>query len=177
MLLTPLPVLENERVRLRPMVPADREALYLIGGDRLLWEQHQCSDRYEREVFDKLIDDGLLSLKAFTVEDRATGRVIGSTRIRELSPQATEIGYTFLDRSLWGTGYNRAMKNLLTDFIFAEDKDVLFYVNECNRRSQRAVEKLGAERITDADHPFFRNEPGGITYILRRPSTWAASPR
>ncbi len=177
MLLTPLPTLENELVRLRPMVPADREALYLIARDRLLWEQHQCPDRHERHVFDRFIDESLLSLKGFTLEDRATGQVIGGTRIREISSTATEIGFTFLARHLWGTGYNGSMKRLLIDYIFDQDKDILFYVNDCNKRSQRAVEKLGAERIQDSRHPYYRDEPDGISYILRRTSTRPASPR
>jgi len=169
MLLTARPTLANDLVTLRPMVPADREPLYLIARDRLLWEQHQCADRHERPVFDEFFDDGLRSLKAFTLEDRATGRVIGGTRIRELNSEVMEIGWTFLDRSLWGTDYNKSMKDLLIDYIFGLEMDVLFYVNECNLRSQKAVGKLGAEQLLDADHPLFSTKEGGLTFMLRRP--------
>lgn len=169
MLLTQRPTLQNDLVRVRPLVPADREPLYLIARDRLLWEQHQCPDRHERHVFDKFFDDGVLSMKAFTIEDRASGRVIGSTRIRELTDGVTEIGWTYLDRSLWGTDYNKSMKDLLIGYIFEQGKDVLFYVNQCNVRSQKAVGKLGAKQILDADHPLFAKEEDGMSFILHRP--------
>ena len=107
------PTLENGLVRLRPLVPADREPLYLVARDRLLWEQHQCSDRHERPVFDAFFDECFGSANAFAVEHRATDRIVGGTRLRPLSATATEIGWTFLDRSLWGTDYNRAMKDFL----------------------------------------------------------------
>ena len=164
------PTLENDLVRLRPLVPNDREPLYRIARDRLLWEQHQCPDRHERHVFDKFFDEMVLSINAFTLEDRATERAIGGTRIRELSETATEIGWTFLDRSLWGTEYNKSMKNLLIDHIFEQGKDVIFYVNECNVRSQKAVGKLGAQQILDASHPLFSGKEGGLTFMLKCPS-------
>ncbi|CAH1001549.1 hypothetical protein LEM8419_02452 [Neolewinella maritima] len=173
MLPNPLPTLQNDLVTLRPLVPADREDLYAVANDKLLWEQHSRKDRYQRPVFDAMFDDAVASGGAFTVLDRRNGdRIIGSTRLKYISPTALEIGWTFLDRRLWGTAYNRAMKSLLIDYVFGRDMDVVFYVNEFNYRSQRAVSKLGATLLTDTDHPLYsRSAEDGLTYLLRRPAS------
>ena len=46
---------------------------------------------------------------------------------------------------------------------------MIFHVNECNVRSQKAVAKLGARQILDAGHPLFSRAEKGMTFILQRP--------
>lgn len=169
MLPHPLPILEDKLVRLRPLVGADREVLYSIARDELLWAQHQFKDRYQRPVFERLFDEGLAGKGAFTVMDQqAAGRVIGSTRLKYLDHTALEIGWTFLDRRMWGTAYNRAMKDLLITYVFGLGMDVIFYVDKFNIRSRKAVGKLGAELLTDTGHPLYTQVKNGLTYLLRR---------
>jgi len=64
-----------------------------------------------------------------------------------------EIGWTFLGRAYWGGRYNGEMKRLMLDHAFRSVNRVIFVIGPDNRRSQRAVEKLGAVRTgttTDA---------------------------
>jgi hypothetical protein len=49
------PTLEDSLVTLRPLEESDREALYKVAQDPLIWEQHP-SNRYRRAVFDDLLD-------------------------------------------------------------------------------------------------------------------------
>ncbi len=44
--------LETERLVLRPLAEADREALYEIASDPAVWAQHPIHDRWLRELFD-----------------------------------------------------------------------------------------------------------------------------
>jgi RimJ/RimL family protein N-acetyltransferase len=53
------PVLEGERLRLRPLVPADWEALFAVASDPLIWEQHPAHDRWQEPVFRAFFDDAL----------------------------------------------------------------------------------------------------------------------
>lgn len=142
------PVLEGERLRLRPLRPEDWDDLYAAASDPLIWEQHPASDRYKEEVFREYFRGALDSRGAFLVFDRKDGRVIGSSRFHGYDEEKSEIeiGWTFLARSHWGGVYNGEMKALMLGHAFRFVKRVIFLVGPLNRRSQRAVEKLGAVR-------------------------------
>jgi RimJ/RimL family protein N-acetyltransferase len=172
MLPTPLPAFQDDLVILRPLVPADREALFGVASDPELWAQHQCKDRYRRPVFEGLFDDAIACGGAYTLLDRKrNNRIIGSTRLRSLTPTATEIGWTFLDRAYWGTAYNGAMKRLLIRYVHERGMDVVFYVHEDNMRSRGAVGKLGAVLIRDTDNPVMTDREGTLNYLLRPSAT------
>ena len=147
------PTLENERVRIRPLRADDREPLYAIASDPLLWEQHWARDRHRRDVYAAFFAANLASGGAVVIEDWATGRVIGHSRYQSVAgqPDAVEIGWTFLDRGYWGTGYNAAFKQLMIDHARTFAQYVVFYVAGDNHRSKRAVEKLGGRRIAATD--------------------------
>jgi len=78
------------------------------------------------------------------------GRTLGMTSfILPTTGRHLEIGATFLDPSLRGTGCNRIVKQLMIDRAFALDHDAVeFKVDTRNGRSRRAVEKLGASLVT-----------------------------
>jgi RimJ/RimL family protein N-acetyltransferase len=60
-----------------------------------------------------------------------------------------EIGGTYIAPSVRGTGFNREMKTLLIDHAFKNGFHTIeFKVDMRNGRSMRAVEKLGAVRVT-----------------------------
>ena len=66
------PTLETERLVLRPLAEADREALHEIASDPAVWEQHPIHDRWRREVFDAFFDEGLASGGARKVQPIST---------------------------------------------------------------------------------------------------------
>lgn len=144
------PVLEGQRVILRPMTEADREPLYQVAGDPLLWEQHPVHHRWKPEVFRAFFDEGLHAGGALVVVERASGRIIGSSQFRPTrhDPEAVEIGWTFLAREFWGGNTNRELKRLMLSHALASVPRVLFRVGESNWRSRKAMEKIGGA-LTD----------------------------
>ena len=139
------PHLTGELVTLRPMREADREALFAVASDPLIWEVHPAHDRWKRDVFDAFFDAGLASGGALVIEDRATGAVIGSSRYDGHDPQADEIeiGWTYIARAYWGGTYNREIKRLMLDHIHRFVRTATFMVGEDNIRSRKAMVKIG----------------------------------
>src|SRR5262245_11270087 len=124
------PTLAGKRIVLRPLEPADFEALFRAAADPGIWEQHPESDRYQREVFQRYFDSAIASGGAFAVLERSSGRIIGSTRYCNLKPDAreVEIGWTFLERAHWGGAVNGEMKALMLDHAFRFVERVVFVI-------------------------------------------------
>lgn len=146
----PAPTLVGERVRLRPLTPDDRQVLFAVASDPLIWEQHPAHDRWRPEVFDAFLDEALAEGGGLVVEDPATGAVIGSSRYstRRAGPGEIEMGWTFLARAFWGGGRNPELKRLMLAHAFAVFDAAIFRVGAENRRSRMALERIGAE-LTD----------------------------
>jgi RimJ/RimL family protein N-acetyltransferase len=143
------PTLKGALLELRPLRPEDFDDLYAVASDPLIWEQHPARDRYQEEVFRAFFRDALASGGALIAIDSRDGRVIGSSRFHGYDPEKSEveIGWTFLARSHWGGVYNREMKHLMLRHAFRFVDRVVFLVGPQNRRSQRAMEKIGGVRI------------------------------
>ena len=145
------PVLEGERLLLRPLEEADWDALYAVAGDPLIWELHPANDRWQEPVFRAFFADALAQGGALAVIDKVSGTIIGSSRMQAYDPAgggSVEIGWTFLARSHWGGGYNREMKRLMLAHALRFVERVDFRVGEGNLRSRRAMEKIGG-RLSD----------------------------
>jgi RimJ/RimL family protein N-acetyltransferase len=151
------PRLQNDLIRLEPLVPGDFEALYAVASDRLIWEQHPNPNRYQRAAFENYFKGAIESGGAFRIINNATGETAGSSRYCDMDPAAKTagIGYTFIARSLWGGGYNRALKQLMLDHAFRFVDRVIFQVGVNNKRSRGAMEKLGAITIGEAEVSYY----------------------
>ena len=166
------PTLETERLVLRPLVEGDREPLYEIASDPMVWEQHPIHDRWRREVFDAFFDEGLASGGALAVVDKAKDRIVGSTRYDKYDPEeddVVEIGWTFLERRCWGKGINAEMKRAMLAHAFNHVVQVHFRVGDTNYRSRNALEAIGAVRT---DHYELERYQGRrvvhLTYAIDR---------
>jgi len=74
------PQLENDLLILRPLKAEDFDALFKVASDPLIWEQHPAKSRSTKEGFELFFNEGLAANTAFTVIDKKSGEVIGSTR-------------------------------------------------------------------------------------------------
>lgn len=148
------PVLEGERLLLRPLVPDDWDALYAVASDPAVWEQHPMHDRWREEVFREFFADALAKGGALAVIDKRDGSIIGSSRFQALASaeddveeqSSVEIGWTFLAPLYWGKGTNHEMKRLMLAHAFESVERVDFRVGEANWRSRMALENIGAQR-------------------------------
>lgn len=145
------PVLQGERLELRPLRAEDWQALYAVASDSLIWEQHPARDRHDIDVFRVFFDEALASGGALVVIDRANGLVIGSSRFHgyDEAKSQVEIGWTFLARLYWGGVYNGELKRLMLEHAFRYVDSVTFVVGPRNLRSQKALAKIGAEKTGD----------------------------
>jgi RimJ/RimL family protein N-acetyltransferase len=156
----PIQTLENDLISLRPLDESDFEPLYAVASDPLIWELHPSKDRYKREVFQAFFDGAVQSQAAFLVFDKATDSLIGSTRYYDFKPEISTvaIGYTFLARAYWGGAYNKAMKQLMLDYAFANVDTVLFHIGTQNIRSQKAILKIGARFVREVDFDYYEKK-------------------
>ena len=160
------PTLWGELIELRPLRPDDFPTLFKVASDPLIWDQHPESDRYKEEVFRRFFDGALESRGAFVVIDRATGQMIGSSRYfgYDAGKSVVEIGWSFLARAYWGGTHNGEMKRLMLENAFKSVERVIFIIGEENRRSRRAVEKIGAVLTED----YAAREEKKVVYALTR---------
>jgi N-acetyltransferase len=91
------PILEGERLRLRPLRPEDFHALYAVASDPLIWEQHPNNDRYTEVVFKEVFREALESGGALIAIDSKDGRVIGSSRFYGYDSEKSEIEIGWLN--------------------------------------------------------------------------------
>ena len=168
------PTLEGELLLLRPMREDDWDALFGVASDRLIWEVHPAHDRWQEPLFRAYFDDGMEQGGALVVIDRASGAMIGGSRMQGYDPAeggSVEIGWTFLARSHWGGSYNREMKRLMLAHALGFVERVKFRVGEDNLRSRRAMEKIGGQ-LTDETSVTERAGVGvvHVTYEITRES-------
>ena len=150
------PILEGERLLLRPLAAEDWDALFAVASDPQVWAIHPQHDRWQEPVFRRFFADALERGGALAVIDKASGAIIGSSQYKAEANGAVEIGWTFLAPSHWGGTCNREMKRLMLAHAFRFVGRVEFRVGECNLRSQRAMQKIGGrltERFDMVDTP------------------------
>ena len=165
------PHLKGELIELRPLTPNDRDELFAVASDSLIWEQHPEPDRYKKDVFRSFFKDALASGGAFVIMDRETQHIIGSTRFYGYDAEKSEIeiGWTFLARKYWGGRYNAEMKRLLLNHAFKFVESVVFFVGEENVRSQKAMEKVGAIKVGTATRAYGNHPPTqNLKYVIKK---------
>jgi len=163
--------LENEKAILYPLVAADFELLYQVASDPAVWAQHPNKDRWKKEVFQNFFDGAMQSKGAFKIMDKATQKIIGSTRFYDYNPSERSIliGYTFYSVECWGKGFNPAVKATMLDYIFAYVDQVYLHIGATNFRSQVAVSRLGAEKVGEEEVAYFKEAPKqNFIYVIHK---------
>jgi N-acetyltransferase len=145
--------LQGRHIRLEPLRPDHAQALLMAGEAREIWSWMPAALSSEPAVA-KFIADALRAEQAgteyaFAVVELSTGRVVGSTRYMDVSPQhkRLEIGWTWYAPAVWGTLVNPEAKYLLMRHAFEEwgANRVQLKTDARNLRSQAAIRKLGAQ--------------------------------
>lgn len=171
--------LSNENVVLKPLKESDFEVLFSQAADEEVWNQHPNKNRYKREVFEIFFEGALESQGAFAIIDKPTNQIIGSTRFYDFieNENSIFIGYTFYGKAFWGKNYNSQVKKLMLDYIFRFVDFVNFHVGNENFRSQKAMEKLGAENLGNLEIAYFGEETRtNILYRIKK-EDWVKTER
>ena len=160
--------LQNQFVKLVPLQESDFEELYSVANDELLWEQHPNKLRYQKPVFQNFFEGAIQSQGAFFIRETSTNEPIGSSRFYDYNPETNSllIGYTFIGRKFWGKGYNKAIKKLMMDYAFHYVDTIYFHIGAKNIRSQKALEKIGGEKIDEFEVEYF-GEESKLNYIYQ----------
>lgn len=148
------PVLEGERLLLRPLASDDWDALYAVASDPAVWALHPAHDRWQEPVIRAFFADALANLGALVVIEKASGEVVGSSRFQGYDPAdggSVEIGWTFLAHRLWGTGCNAEMKRLMLGHALRSVERVLFRVGEDNVVSRGAMANIGGKLLDEVE--------------------------
>ncbi|WP_396156022.1 GNAT family N-acetyltransferase [Flavobacterium sp.] len=163
--------LQNELIILNPLHEDDFEVLFTVASDPLVWEQHPNKSRYQREVFQNYFEGAVLSKGAFLIRDSKTNKVIGSSRYYDYNEDENSIliGYTFIGRNFWGSGYNSTLKKLMLDYAFQFVETVYFHIGAYNYRSQKAIEKIGAVKIDEFEVEYYGEDSKlNFVYVIQK---------
>lgn len=154
------PVLEGDRLLLRPLRFSDWDALFAVARDPGIWARHPSHDRWQEPVFRQFFEEALAGGGAFAIIDRASGAIIGSSRFGEPEAEASgeiEIGWSFLARAYWGKGYNAEFKRLMLACALEHFERVIFQVGVDNVVSRKAMENIGGRLVPDRTRTFERS--------------------
>ncbi len=145
--------LVGQKIRLRPLMPNDAEALAAAADDGKLWNL-PFTVIPSRESVDQYIASAIRgreegSVIPFVVEDLVAGHVIGSTRFWKIDPnnRKLEIGHTWYAQSFQRTYVNTEAKYLLLQYAFEKLNcvRVQFTTDEINEKSRKAILRIGAK--------------------------------
>ena len=165
------PRLEDDLYLIRALKEEDRDQLFEIASDPLIWDQHPAKERATRAGFDQFFDQSLASGGALVIIDKKLDKIIGSSRyeLHKEDSKAVQIGWTYLSREYWGNGTNDKIKEMMIAHAFHYMDRVLLYIDHKNYRSQGAAKKIGAKQVSMQDYPVvYRDRPDYTTFVLEK---------
>lgn len=151
----PFTTLSGHGLVLRPLgdYPVVKDALMAaFSSDVLAWDmlvQAGFGPYFEDWFAAAMRAQQALQRQCFVVFDAVDGDILGTTSFLHLNPafQSVEIGSTFLVPKARGGWVNPAIKTLLLSHAFAHGVYRVEIVTDArNIHSQRAIEKLGAQK-------------------------------
>jgi N-acetyltransferase len=146
--------LQDDYVVLEPLSLEHAPALEAAAADGELWNLTVTSvppPGHARSYVEKALQgqaEG--SMLPFAIREAGSGEIVGSTRYYEIDAETPRlaIGYTWYARRWQKTHLNTACKRLLLEHAFEtlQCVAVALHTDEQNEDSQRAIERLGAQR-------------------------------
>ncbi len=148
-------ILEDDRARLEPLTPKHYDALMAIAlSNPDIWK-FTMANITDEQSFSRYFNTALKEKEnkasyPFAMFDKKENRYVGCTRYANISfrDKRLEIGWTWIDPLLQGSGINKHNKFLMLQYCFEtlELNRVELKTSGTNLKSQRAMEKIGAIR-------------------------------
>jgi N-acetyltransferase len=145
-------VLEGERVRLIPLESSHADGLFEAGNDPRIWkgimEPIESIEDAQNMAAGALEDQKQNGSLPFTVFDKESEKIVGSTRLFDVIPshRQLEIGHTWYHPAVWRSRVNTECKYLLLmhSFEVLDMVRVQIKTDLRNTQSQAAIARLGA---------------------------------
>jgi len=144
-------IIRSDKVILRPIELYDYDEMKELTKDSSMW-YYFTADLSEKKILKHWIEIAVEELKeqkslAFTIIDVKTNRIIGATRISNLSKIncRVEIGWTWIAKEYQGTGINGHVKKLLFEYLFKETETlrIEFKTDVLNIPARKGMKKVG----------------------------------
>jgi RimJ/RimL family protein N-acetyltransferase len=148
-------VLTGNHVVLQPLQESLARDLYEAGSDAATWAYMPRPALRSVEDAASMIRQALVEVGAgrevaFAIVATASGRAVGSTRYLDIqrAHRGLEIGWTWIGPAWRRSPINTECKRLLLEHAFADlgAHRVTLKTDARNLESQRAIERIGAER-------------------------------
>ena len=145
-------ILENDRVRLRPLHHKDFELLLHFSEEQPELWRYSLQPASGSDNLKAYIDSAILGRKQetaypFIVFDKRTQQIAGSTRFYDFQKNhnTVQLGYTWYGMEFQGTGLNKQCKMLMLEFAFEtlHLERVEFRADATNQRSIAAMKSIG----------------------------------
>ena len=145
-------ILENSIVRIEPLQQQHFEPLLPVAVNEDIWK-YKSSQIHSADDFKRYFDTAIEEKRTkkaypFAFFDKVNNAYAGSTRFGNIDfkNKRIEIGWTWIDQKLHGTGFNKNCKYLLLSFCFNElnMNRVELKTSSLNLRSQKAMLNIGA---------------------------------
>jgi len=144
--------LTGERVRLEPLTRDHAKGLFEAGSDPAIWTWLSLRQPSDLAAAEAMVD-GILAdpgRRAWAQLDARTGEVAGTTSFYAMDARhkIISLGYTWIGSAWQRTGLNRESKLLLLRHAFDDlgANRVSWETDIRNLKSQKAIERLGAQR-------------------------------
>ncbi len=137
---------------LEPLAHEHAAGLLAASADPSIWEWMPIGPFQDEGQVRAWIDKALAcpQTEAFAIRRKQDGLIVGSTRFMDIQREhhGLEIGWTWLSPQAQRSGINTECKALLLKHAFdgLQAARVFFKTDQLNLPSQRAIERIGAER-------------------------------
>ncbi|SFE76926.1 Protein N-acetyltransferase, RimJ/RimL family [Paenibacillus catalpae] len=161
--------LEGERVKLLPLGAEHVQPLFDCSRSKELWEHLPVKVSTVQEM-QHFVTQALQGRESgdefpFAVFDKQLNRIVGTTRFLRIASfhRNLNIGWTWYSPEVWRTLVNTECKYLLLKYAFEEWEAVRveLITTTTHHRSQRAIERLGAQR-----EGILRKKYNGLDYVI-----------
>lgn len=175
-------ILQTDRVLLRPVQKGDLQEFARLTADSSMWNYFtsdlSVSNELEKWVGDAIAQTAEGSRLAFTILDKNSGNIAGSTSLGNISfrDRRIEIGWTWLGKDFQGTGLNHETKYILLNYCFEYLKfeRVEVKTDVLNIPARKALQRIGMteEGILRSHTLMTRNRRRDTIYYSILKSEW-----
>lgn len=144
-------ILQTGKVLLRPLKENDFKSFLQLAQDEGMWNYFSMNladgtelKRWMEMAMEDMVAD---SRRAFTIVDKSTGNITGSTSMGNISTHdlKLEIGWSWLGAGFRSSGINRHAKFAMMQYAFEEInfERVEFKTDVLNERARQGLRKIG----------------------------------